>query len=165
MIQGKIKKTWKPSQFKKLKYHIGNSGKPFQRIGASKKIMESYQDRAGAYICNQIPDVFSKLVKDFRLSKPVIALQKMKVGQVLPWHVDLCKTYILRNKIKDKKKIVRIIVFLEDSKPGHQLWIKDRLCTGEAGSFFGWMFGTKHMAANLGEQDRYTLQITGIKND
>ena len=65
---------------------------------------------------------------------------------------------------KNKKDIIRIIVFVDDTRPGHQLWIKDMLCAGEAGSYFGWKFGTKHMAANLGEQDRYTLQITGIKN-
>ena len=98
------------------------------------------------------------------LSNTVVALTKMKVGQILPWHVDRCKTYISKNNIKDKTKIARIIVFLEDSKPGHQLWIEDQLCTGEAGSCFGWMFGTKHMAANLGEQDRYTLQITGVRD-
>ncbi len=163
MIQGKIKKTWNPKHFKKLEYHLGNSGKPFQRIGASKQMIEAYDNRAGAHICNEIPEIFLKIAEDFGLANTVVALHKMKVGQVLPWHVDSCKTYIARNKIRNKKNIVRIIIFLEDAMPGHQLWIKDRLCNGEAGTFFGWMYGTKHMAANLGERDRYTLQITGLR--
>jgi hypothetical protein len=53
-------------------------------------------------------------------------------------------------------------VFLHDQKAGHQLWIKDQICLGPAGSAFGWSFGTEHMAANLGWDDRYILQVTGI---
>lgn len=164
MITGKVKKTWKASHYQKLHYQLGNAGKPFERIGASKKIMELYKDQAGAFICTDVPNIFMNIANQFGLSNTVVALTKMKVGQILPWHVDRCKTYISKNNIKDKTKIARIIVFLEDSKPGHQLWIEDQLCTGEAGSCFGWMFGTKHMAANLGEQDRYTLQITGVRD-
>ena len=163
MILGKINQTWSAKDFKKLKYHLGNAGKPFAKIGASKDTIKHYKNNAGAYLCNDLPKKFTKIAESFGLDKTVIAMQKMKVGQILPWHTDTCSTYIKNNKIKNKKKIIRIIVFLEDSKPGHQLWIKDRLCSGDAGSYFGWKFGTKHMAANLGEQDRYTLQITGVK--
>lgn len=164
MIVGKIKKTWTAKDFKQLKYHLGNAGKPFAKIGVSKHSIKNYKDTAGAYLCNDLPAKFTKIALSFGLEKTVVAMQKMKVGQVLPWHTDTCSTYIKKNKIKNKNKIVRIIVFLEDPRPGHQLWIKDMLCAGEAASYYGWEFGTKHMAANLGEQDRYTLQITGIKN-
>ena len=164
MILGKIKKTWSPRDFKNLNYHLGNAGKPFAKIGASNDTMQNYKDSAGAYLCNDLPKKFIKIAESFGLDKTVVAMQKMNVGQVLPWHIDTCSTYIKNNNIKNKKDIIRIIVFVDDTRPGHQLWIKDMLCAGEAGSYCGWKFGTKHMAANLGEQDRYTLQITGIKN-
>ena len=164
MILGKIKKTWSAKDYKKLKYHLGNAGKPFAKIGASKNTIENYKDTAGAYLCNDLPRKFTNIAESFGLEKTVVAMQKMKVGQILPWHTDTCSTYIKNNKVKNKNKIIRIIIFLEDSQPGHQLWIKDKLCSGDAGSYFGWKFGTKHMAANLGEKNRYTLQITGLKN-
>tara|TARA_R110000782_G_scaffold263652_1_gene356398 strand:+ start:2117 stop:2608 length:492 start_codon:yes stop_codon:yes gene_type:complete len=163
MVPGNIKKTWTAKDFKQLKYRLGNAGKPFAKIGASKDAMKNYKNTAGAYLCNDLPAKFIKIAHSFGLEKTVVAMQKMKVGQVLPWHTDTCSTYIKNNNVKNKNKIVRIIVFVEDTRPGHQLWIKDMLCAGKAGSYYGWEFGTKHMAANLGEQDRYTLQITGIK--
>ena len=65
--------------------------------------------------------------------------------------------------IDEQKEIIRIIVFLHEQKAGHQLWIEDKVCVGPAGSYFGWGKGIEHMAANLGSEDRYILQVTGIK--
>ena len=65
--------------------------------------------------------------------------------------------------IDEQKEIIRIIVFLHEQKAGHQLWIEDKVCVGTAGSYFGWTKGVEHMAANLGSEDRYILQVTGIK--
>lgn len=155
MIQGKIRKTWTTGDLKSLKFRKGDPGKTFSR----KKIVQS----TGAFICSDLPKKFLKIAKKFKLQDSVVAVQKMEVGQVLPWHKDGYVTFIKNKQVKEKKNIVRIIVFLNASLPGHQLWIGDRLCTGEAGSYFGWNSNTEHMAANLGKQDRYTLQITGLK--
>jgi hypothetical protein len=57
---------------------------------------------------------------------------------------------------------VRIIVLLNDGKPGQQLWIGDQLCVGSAGSWFSWTGSKEHMAANLSKSPRYVLQITGL---
>ena len=97
MITGKVKKTWKASHYQKLHYQLGNAGKPFERIGASKKIMELYKDQAGAFICTDVPNIFMNIANQFGLSNTVVALTKMKVGQILPWHVDRCKTYISKD--------------------------------------------------------------------
>ena len=56
-------------------------------------------------------------------------------------------------------------MFLHEQKAGHQLWIQDKICTGPAGSYFGWGKDVEHMAANLGNEDRYILQITGVSQD
>ena len=87
----------------------------------------------------------------------------MEVGQVLPWHKDGYVTFIKNKQVQDKNSIMRIIVFLQDSIPGHQLWIKDKICMGPAGSYFAWEGETEHMAANLGIEARYVLQLTGVK--
>ena len=86
-------------------------------------------------------------------------------GKVLPYHTDKYTTYIARNQIKKEAipDIQRYIVLLHDQKAGHQLWIQDQICIGSAGSYFGWGYGVEHMAANLGNEDRYILQVTGLK--
>ena len=61
-------------------------------------------------------------------------------------------------------KIIRIILFLHNQEPGQQLWIKNKLCVGLAGTYYGWGREVLHMAANLSVTNRYTLQITGIQD-
>ena len=129
--------------------------------GTEQYKREKYND-IDIFINNNVHEQFHKILKKFKIQNPVLALNKMTPGQILPFHTDKYSTYCKKNKIKNKKNIIRIIVFLEDTKAGHQLWIEDKMCIGSAGSYFGWEYGTKHMAANLGEQDRYTLQITGV---
>jgi len=161
VIKGKIRKTWIPDDYingpwRTNKYHY----KGFQTSSTNKKL---YKNNIGVYINNDVNMNFSKISKKFKLNRTVVALNKMDPGQILPFHIDLYKTYIKRNDVKNQKDIVRIILFLEDSVPGHQLWIGDSICTGNAGSYFGWSYGEKHMAANLSDQARYTLQITGLR--
>ena len=98
-----------------------------------------------------------------QLKKVVVAVNKLTPGQILPYHTDKYQTYKTRNNITEQDEIVRIIDFLHDQKAGHQLWIEDNICVGPAGSYFGWGKGVEHMAANLGNDDRYILQVTGIK--
>ena len=96
----------------------------------------------------------------FDLKDSVYAFAKYTPGLILPWHRDNYPTYA-RNKKADVDRIVRIMIFMHDPAPGHQLWIEDKFCTGPAGSWFSWQGATKHMAANLGETDRYVIQVTG----
>ena len=118
----------------------------------------------GVDMCfENLPEVFHKVRDSFNLVKPVIAVNRLQPGKILPFHRDLFKTYKLRNDISPEDKITRIIVFLHKPKAGHQLWIEDNICTGDAGSYFGWEQDTVNMAANLGSEMRYILQITGVK--
>ena len=155
MIQGKIDKTWTSNDLMQLTFRAGDPSKTFKK--------ETIVKSTGAFICNDLPEKFVSVAQQFDLEDVVVAVQKMEVGQVLYWHTERYMTFIKNKQVRDKSRIMRIIVFLEDSVPGHQLWIGDKLCTGEAGSYFGWNYNTEHMAANLGKQDRYTLQITGLK--
>ena len=116
------------------------------------------------YFDEKILSKFYSAVEMLPLEKKVVAVNKFTPGQILPFHSDKYEEYKRRNNIKhkDQDQISRYIVFLHDQKAGHQLWIEDQICTGPAGSAFGWRFGTEHMAANLGHEDRYVLQVTGI---
>ena len=162
MIKGKIKPTWTINDYKKGPWRLHIS--PLSSFRTKQLNVNVFEHNIGVYINNDVEKKFISFAeKKFKLNHTVVAFNKMIPGQILPFHKDLYSTYIKKNRIKNKKNIVRIIIFLHDSLPGHQLWIEDKICTGPAGSYFGWKYGAKHMAANLGEQDRCVLQITGVK--
>jgi hypothetical protein len=53
-------------------------------------------------------------------------------------------------------------VLLEDWKPGHYLEVDGvPYVNWKAGQTSEWVYDAPHMAANIGLEDRYTLQITG----
>lgn len=114
----------------------------------------------GVFIPENVDRIFGYVLSHFDLNDPVYAFAKYTPGLILPWHKDNYPTYA-RNKKAKVEEIVRIMIFLHDPAPGHQLWIEDEYCSGPAGSWFSWQGSTKHMAANLGETDRYVIQITG----
>ena len=120
------------------------------------------QAGVGTQMPLSLSQVFDPVRDLFHLDKMIYTFGRYTPGQILPWHQDLYPTYTRRNNVSDPAEVVRVIVFLHDPAPGHQLWIEDRLCTGPAGSWFSWQGPTRHMAANLGETDRYMMQITGV---
>ena len=160
MIKGKFKPFWNQNDYKLGSWKLHEN--PLSGFKLKQKNKNISYNNVNAYINHDVAKKFFLFAeKKFKLKHTVVALNKMVPGQILPFHTDLYGTYIKRNKIKNKKDIIRIIVFLQDSHPGHQLWIGDKFCTGPAGSYFGWHYGQEHMAANLGKKDRHTLQITG----
>jgi hypothetical protein len=81
-------------------------------------------------------------------------------------HIDKYGFYANHHSISDLDQIYRYVIFLEDSSPGHILQVNDQiLIKWNQGQCVGWQNNTEHLAANLGLEDRYTLQITGtLKN-
>jgi hypothetical protein len=88
---------------------------------------------------------------------------RMSTGTILPTHSDLYLRYVdLFNLQGQEHRIRRSIVFLEDWKPGHYAEYNSTAKTDwSAGDVVEWCFDAPHMAANLGLEPRYTLQITG----
>lgn len=88
---------------------------------------------------------------------------RMHPGTILPTHQDLYKKYIeVFNLTGQEQSIRRAIVFLEDWKPGHYAEYNDQpFCSWTAGWTVEWSYDAPHMAANMGLEPRYTLQITG----
>ena len=115
-------------------------------------------------ICQQdqaLPSWCYDIADSMNLSKPAAALHRMRPGKYLPLHSDLYGAYKRINNITTQT-ITRIIVFLEDHKPGHMLDIdSDVICKWSAGDWVSWEDDTIHAAYNMGTEDRYTLQITG----
>ena len=158
MISGKIDPIWKEEDYISLPWFTNDAHE--EKFNST---VDTSTYDVGVDMCfENLPDVFHKVRDSFNLVKPVIAVNRLQPGKILPFHRDLFKTYIKRNDIAPEDKITRIIVFLHKPKAGHQLWIEDDICTGDAGSYFGWEQDTVHMAANLGSEMRYILQITGV---
>lgn len=90
---------------------------------------------------------------------------RMGSGTILPTHSDLYLKYVdLFNLQGREDTICRAIVFLEDWKPGHYLEYHNTPFTQwRAGATVEWSYSEPHMAANMGIEPRYTLQITGHK--
>jgi hypothetical protein len=175
--QGQIAVTWSAADYEGIRWiplppleaHETNKGfrahdGAYQIYG--ERISGWTPDFQQAGVGTEVPDAVARVfdpVRDlFGLDKMIYSLGRYSPGQILPWHRDLYPTYRDRNNIDDPERVVRIIVLLHDPAPGQQLWIQDQFCGGRAGSWFSWQGATSHMAANLSEQDRYMMQITGV---
>ena len=88
---------------------------------------------------------------------------RMRTGTVLPVHQDLYSKYVkLHGLLGMQDRIYRAIVFLEDWKSGHYSEVNgDPIVNWRAGDVICWNYDLPHAAANIGLEDRYTLQITG----
>lgn len=88
---------------------------------------------------------------------------RMDTGTVLPVHQDLYARYVNLYNLRDQENAIqRAIVFLEDWKSGHYFEINGTSLTNwTAGDVVAWSYDCPHMAANIGLEPRYTLQITG----
>lgn len=88
---------------------------------------------------------------------------RMRTGTVLPTHGDLYVKYIALHGLQGQEhRIRRAIVFLEDWRPGHYAeYLDEPFVKWSAGTVIEWPYDTPHMAANMGTDPRYTLQITG----
>ena len=87
----------------------------------------------------------------------------MTSGTVMPVHQDRYVKYIDLFDLQGQEHTIRrAIVLLEDWYSGHYLEVMGRpYVNWYAGTVIEWIYDTPHMAANIGLEPRYTLQITG----
>jgi hypothetical protein len=117
---------------------------------------------------HQLPTWNHKFIEHFKNQgwKDIgVAYYRMPTGTVMPTHCDLYKRYIeIFNLQGQEQTIYRALILLEDWKSGHYLEVIGQPVVGwTAGTVVEWIYDTPHMAANIGLEDRYTLQITGHK--
>jgi hypothetical protein len=88
---------------------------------------------------------------------------RMMPGRILPTHSDLYRKYIeVFNLQGQEHTIRRAVIFLEDWQSGHYFEGNgEPLTKWCAGDTVEWNYDTPHLAANMGFEPRYTLQITG----
>lgn len=109
--------------------------------------------------------LFVKIYEEMGWKDIGTSYYRMGPGTILPTHSDLYLKYINLHNLQGRElSIMRAVVFLEDWKPGHYAEYRDKPFTNwRAGATVEWQYDEPHMAANMGTEPRYTLQITGHK--
>jgi hypothetical protein len=153
-------------EFKQLNY----VNEPFNDADAQQQwIQAGYADRFTGDMCDmRSPQPtwnsgFIALFSALGWQDIGTSYYRMNTGTVLPVHRDLYVKYINLFGLQGQEhRIHRAIVFLEDWRPGHYAEYQGRPVVGwSAGTVVVWRYDVPHMAANLGLDPRYTLQITG----
>ena len=107
---------------------------------------------------------FFEIVNSFGLEDPRGRIHIQKTGQVFNYHIDTLDL-LFPNTPPDK--LIRIVVMLEDWRPGQFYMygncVYDRWKAGEY-HWFKWM-DVPHATANASSYPRCSLIITGIKTD
>jgi hypothetical protein len=110
-----------------------------------------------------IKDILEWVKNEIGLKDIGVCFYNMITGTILPLHSDHYSVYKTKFNCK-LDQINRILIFLEDWKSGHYFEIENTpIMNYKAGTFIQWKGDAKHMAANIGEEPRYTLQLTGWK--
>lgn len=165
LIKYRLEVFW-DDEFKRLDY----INEPFNDTENTRRwVDQGYPPRFTGDMCDmrsQQPswnqkfiDIFSAMGwKDIGTS-----YYRMNTGTVLPTHGDLYLKYIDLYHLQGQEHCIRrAIVFLEDWKSGHYFeGIGQPVTNWHAGQVLEWPYDTPHMAANIGLEHRYTLQITG----
>lgn len=111
---------------------------------------------------NPMPNWVSELDNMFGLYNQSYTFYRMDTLEIMPVHSDHFSTY---SRIHDVtvEQVHRVLIMLEDWKPGHYLEIDGiAYVNWLAGDWFMWNGTTPHAAANIGIDPRYTLQVTGL---
>jgi hypothetical protein len=163
--KGYVTPQWSSEIFMNLPWCREPFNDPVQQ---SKWIEAGYRpiDSTGAWIDianEQFPKVIQSQFDHWKgLHDIGLTIYKMETDEVLPVHFDTYKYYKKLFDLDDTVDIVRTIVFLKDWVSGHYIEIDGQAHVGwKAGDWFMWSNNTPHMAANIGLDPRYTLQITG----
>lgn len=112
---------------------------------------------------NKMPEWTKNAAKEIGLYKCGFSFYKMQTNNIIPEHVDHFSVY---TKLFNEKicNVFRALIFLEDWKSGHYFEIdKTPIVNYKKGDYIIWSHEVPHFAANIGIEDRFTLQITGLK--
>jgi hypothetical protein len=109
---------------------------------------------------------FDKIGNALGMTVFTVATIKQMPGNILPWHSDNFYKIAEQYPDVDKAKIVRANLFMEDWKIGHVLQIEQNVIANwKKGTGYMWSSGVYHLSGNLGLEDKYTLQVSGLLLD
>jgi hypothetical protein len=111
---------------------------------------------------NTMPEWVNVVSERFpSLTDKTYTIYCMNTLEIMTTHVDHFRRYCEIFNI-DKSKVRRILIFLEDWKPGHYFEVAGSgIVNWKAGDYCMWEPHVAHAASNIGIEPRYTLQITG----
>jgi len=158
-------KPWWNEDFKKLnyiRYELTND------YDISRWREEGYNNETfGGMVYNmtqEMPVDSDRFLTLFDWKDCAISYYCMLTNDILPQHRDQYPGYKKRNNLDDTSSIKKAVIFLEDWRSGHYFEIDgDAIVNWQAGDWVRWGGECPHMAANIGIEPRYTLQITGHK--
>lgn len=165
VVKYHLEQFW-DDEYKELNYIQEPFNDP---VSVSRWASQGYQSKICGDLCDmrhRLPSWNHKFVELYE-SKGWqdigISYYRMSTGTVMPVHVDLYKRYIEVFNLQGKEHTIRrALVLLEDWKSGHYLELLGvPIVEWKAGTTVEWNHDAPHMAANIGLEDRYTLQITG----
>lgn len=114
---------------------------------------------------NPMPAWTDEISQKLNLINCGFVFYKMPAGIIMPSHIDHFSRYSKVFNV-DKNKVYRAIIFLEDWRSGHYFEINNTpIVDHKAGDYVFWSWEETHSVANIGIEDRYTLQITGCLNE
>jgi hypothetical protein len=162
---GNIRPFWNIEEFKSLdyKYDVHKDTDLvdlYETSGHHRPSISMYN----YFEPNPMPDtIYNYIVKHFDLDHVAVAVNYFKPGQYIPVHTDLFQKYMEVHSVA-YEDIIRTIVMLEDCSPG-QISQVDQVTMGnwKAGDWFQWCAPDPHAFYNFSMQDRYAIQITGVK--
>jgi hypothetical protein len=162
--KGSIARTWDDS-FKELEYRYLDHRYPgFTDEWESGAYSRMKLNGAIHELHGKIPVMAESYIQCLNWHNVGVCLFRMNTGEILPLHSDHYATYKRLFNITDPLQIWRALVMLEDWKTGHYFQIEDTMFSNwTAGDYFVWNYDVAHMAANIGTESRYTMQITGTK--
>lgn len=93
------------------------------------------------------------------------SVMRQAPGNTLPEHTDTFYTLAQQFGV-EPKLCVRILIFLEAWQSGHYFEIdKQPLLNWQAGDAIMIPYGVPHLSGNMGSTPKYTMQVTGVKNE
>lgn len=162
---------WWDDSFKQLDYiyyPLKNTWDEERWVNEGYRSSEVGLNLKGALYNNSrpMPDYATPFYTLFDWDHVNIAYYRMNTLDALPLHIDAYTSYRKMLGINDSSIIWRCILFLEDWKSGHYFEIDNTaLLNWRAGDYVFWNDSVEHFAGNFGTEPRYTMQITGIKNN
>jgi len=166
--RGHIEPFWSKVSYTQLDYHLESFNNPQDIIKWKRQGYVHPQSHFTGMMCDmrkKQPAWNNSIVEWFEQTYDVTdvgtSYYRMGTGVILPIHKD---TYTKYRQLFDVrlKDCVRVVVYLENWKSGHISEVDDVPITDwRAGDYIFWESDTPHLAANIGLDKRYTLQLTG----
>lgn len=163
--EGHIDPKWNIDEFKKLDYKFDthkddNLLNQFASTGHSKMYMTLWN----YFQPNPFPSVmFEYIVPQFDLDNISVAINLFTPGQYLPVHSDLYGKYRSYHNLTNET-ITRTVIMLEDSVPGQISQACGKtIGSWKAGFWLSWDNDDPHAVYNMSTQNRYAIQLTGVK--